>query len=438
MYPADFDSFKQQEAIFVSLNLLVLGALLLIHTLLPSRWGGPPLILVLVLAGAFAIQIAELTWLRTRRHPLKPSAITLLTGLSIVMNISLALILAMASNQEVIQYYIVLVVPILEAAFRFSLVPTMAVVAVADSMTFFWVWEYQKRHFVLLPGEFLESGMVSLIFTVVGILVWLLVNHLEQREMRLIESLDQLERTRERLLSEEKLAAVGRLSSAIAHEIRNPVAIIASALSTANRAGIESSVRQEMREIAAKEAARLEKLTTDFLSYARPREPEKMRASVSEMLAYVINVCRACSGEKDVILSVEDSGALVADLDAAQVQQALINLVMNAVEASPPSGTVQLRALSGSDGLVQIDVEEAASPIPPEATERIFEPFFTTKPGGTGLGLAIARNIARAHGGDLVLSANQPGCVRFSLTLAKAAGPVPTSTESGNSQWAES
>jgi signal transduction histidine kinase len=101
-------------------------------------------------------------------------------------------------------------------------------------------------------------------------------------------------------------------------------------------------------------------------------------------------------------------------MDVTQVQQALINLVMNAVEASPPSANVSLRAVTAGKGIVRIDVEETADPIPTDATAHIFEPFFTTKPQGTGLGLAIARNIARAHGGDVVLSADRPGCVCFS------------------------
>ena len=423
---SDFGSFKQQESIFVILNLFVLGTLLLIHTLFSSHWGSPSPALVVVLLVAFLVQLGELVWLQARTEPLKPAAIMTLTGFSIVMNYSLAFLLAELSHREDIQYFIVLVVPILQAAFRLPLVLTIAVVGVADFITFFWVWEYNKRHPVLW-SEYLESGTVSLIYTLVAVLVWLLVNHLEQREKKLSESLEQLERTKERLLTEEKLAAVGRLSSAIAHEIRNPVAIIASALSTANRAGIQASERQEMFDIAAKEAARLEKLTTDFLAYARPPGPTKTPASVAETLAYVIEVCRARSSEKGVTLSVEESCALTANMDVTQVQQALINLVVNAVEASPPSENVSLRAVAAGNGLVRIDIEETANPIPAEAAAHIFEPFFTTKPQGTGLGLAIARNIARAHGGDVVLSANRPGCVCFSLTLAADAPPASTS-----------
>jgi signal transduction histidine kinase len=424
---SDFSSFKQQESIFVVLNLFVLAILLLIHTLGSSRWGRPSLALIVVLSAAFTGQVIELAWLQGRKNPLLPSAIMMLTGFSIMMNIGLAFLLAELSHRQDIQYYIVLVVPILEAAFRLPLLPTITVVGTADFITFFWVWEYERHHLLSRPGEYLESGTVSLIFTVVGILVWLLVNHLKQTERRLADSLTQLERARERLLTEEKLAAVGRLSSAIAHEIRNPVAVIASALSTVNRASLQPSEREEMCEIAFKESARLEKLTTDFLTYARPRGPKKALSSLAEIIGYVADVCRARSSEKGVVLSVDASDELVADVDAGQVQQALINLVMNAIEASPGSGQVVLRAVADGNGKARIDVEDAADPIPPGAMPLVFEPFFTTKPGGTGLGLAIARNIARAHGGELILSANRPGCVRFSLTLPLATGPASAS-----------
>jgi two-component system sensor histidine kinase FlrB len=99
----------------------------------------------------------------------------------------------------------------------------------------------------------------------------------------------------------------------------------------------------------------------------------------------------------------------------------LLNLVANAIEASPSAGTVSLRG-SQSDALITIEIENSNGPIPPETVDRMFEPFFTTKTSGTGLGLAIARNIARAHGGDVVLSSNSANSVRFSITLPVLTG----------------
>jgi len=125
---------------------------------------------------------------------------------------------------------------------------------------------------------------------------------------------------------------------------------------------------------------------------------------------------------------------LEGEFDGFQIRQALLNLVLNAVEACQHSDTVTLRAGTDGNGAIIIDVIDPAGPIPPDVTARIFEPFFTTKPSGTGLGLAIARNIARAHHGDLVLKISQPGQVCFSMNIP--ARPGGESFGGENSRWA--
>jgi signal transduction histidine kinase len=417
---SDFPSFKQQESTLIILNLFVLATLLLIHTVFAYHWGNPSTALIAILAGAFAAQGTEFFWLLARTRPLSAWGIALLSWSAISFNILLAIVLADITNREDTQYFILMVVPVLVAAFRLGLLPTLAVIGVVDFINFFWVWYYGQHHPRARVGEFFEAGTISLIYTVAGVLVWLLVNHLHQKEARLSQSLRDLERTRERLLKEERLAAVGRLASAIAHEIRNPVSAIASALSTATRSELAAGERQEMFAIAGKEAARLEKLTTDFLTYARPRGPQKAPASVDDTLGYVADICRPRASEREVAIRAHTTSGLVAEMDAGHVQQALVNLVMNAVEASPRGGAVELRAITDGRDLVRIEVENGGERIPLETVARIFEPFFTTKPDGTGLGLAIAHNIARAHGGDLVLSSNEPGRVRFSMTIPAA------------------
>jgi signal transduction histidine kinase len=185
-----------------------------------------------------------------------------------------------------------------------------------------------------------------------------------------------------------------------------------------------------MFEIAAKEAARLERLTTDFLIYARPTPPAMQPGDVSESIAYVADICRPHAIKNAVSIQTDAPEGLQADMDGGQVQQALLNLVMNAIEACRSGGVVLLRGKR--DKLwIRVEIENTNGPIPREAAERIFEPFFTTKPAGTGLGLAIARNIARGHGGDLVLSRNQPDAVQFSITLPAHAGELER-------EWAES
>jgi two-component system, NtrC family, sensor histidine kinase HydH len=243
------------------------------------------------------------------------------------------------------------------------------------------------------------------------VLVWLLVNNLRRRET-------ELERTRERLLSEEKLAAVGRLSSAIAHEIRNPVAMISSSLAMAVCPEQSEAERDEMFSIAAKEAERLERLTGDFLSYARPRELQIARGNIADMLNYVAATARARAVAKNVALKVEAAINLEGEFDGVQIQQAVLNLVLNAIDACQIGDTVTLKAERNGGDTITLEVVDSAGPIASESVGRLFEPFFTTKPAGTGLGLAIARNIARAHHGDLVLSVNEPREVCFSMKIS--------------------
>ena len=295
----DFPSFKRQESIFIVLNLFVLAVLILIHTLFSSFFGTPPRLLLVVLAAGFLINVVELIWVQGAKV-LSANGIVLLTWFTIALNMTLAFALASLSYRQDSQYFALLVAPILQAAFRFSFLATGAVVAGSAALEFFWVWNYFRSHPPSQINEYMEAGTISLIYAIVGVLSWTLVNHLRSKEADLATSLVALEQAKEQLLIEEKLAAVGRLSSAIAHEIRNPVAMISSALSTAFNDGLDSRERQEMFEIAAKEASRLEKLTTDFLAYARPRPPAKQPGDVAESIGYVADICRPRAAEKAV------------------------------------------------------------------------------------------------------------------------------------------
>jgi signal transduction histidine kinase len=414
---ADFDSFKQQETTLVILNLFILASLLFVHTLLASYWGYPSATLIAILAVALFALGAELFWLEARGTYLSLNGTTLLTWASICFNILLAILMGGVSNREDTEYFVILVVPILIAAFRLTLPSALAVIAVVDCINFYWVWDYSKLLHRTPVSEYFEAGTVSLIYAVVGVLVWLLVNQLHQKEARLSASLVALESAKEQLVQEERLAAVGRLASGIAHEIRNPVSAIVSALSTARGGALSAAERDEMFDIAAKESRRLERMTTDFLTYARPRSPQKATSALDDTLGYVAEACRPRANERGVAIVAHSSGGLTAEIDAGYVQQALVDLVMNGVEASSSGGTVNLRAGANHNGSTWIEIENSGSCIPPDSVARIFEPFFTTKTHGTGLGLAIARNIARAHGGDLVLSANEAGRVCFTVTF---------------------
>jgi signal transduction histidine kinase len=242
---------------------------------------------------------------------------------------------------------------------------------------------------------------------------------MRQDAAMLRDTLGELEHAHQRLVEEEKMAAMGRMAASVAHEIRNPVAMITSALAMARRDGRTSTASDEFSEIAAKEAKRLEHITNNFLNYARSRVPRKRDELVIGLLDYVASVVRPRLDETKVSIALECGEGLIVPMDLALLQQALMNLVLNAIAYTDEGETITLRARQ-VDTHIEIDVENPGTPIDVESRAKIFEPFFSNRPGGTGLGLAIATNVARAHGGALMLSKNLPGRVCFTLRLPGA------------------
>jgi two-component system, NtrC family, sensor histidine kinase HydH len=412
----EVDSLKKQQIAFSVLTLLVLAMLLVLHTLFSSVLGEPSLILLATLTIGFLFKIGELLWFQGRQEGTNVRSIKLETACSITLTFGLSGFLAYLTNRDDSPYFVLLAIPILQAAYQLSLFFTLLTVFLADLMMFFWMWHFFLRHPPVQTSEYVEVGMISILYLLMGSLVWFLVRQLRLHQTRLFANMEELESTRERLLQEEKLAAIGRLSSGIAHEIRNPVAMISSSLATAISPGIRDDEREEMFSIAAKEAERLGKLTAEFLNYARPSAPQLSTVFIHDLLVATADSAKAHATKKSVFVRVHLPENIAVDVDSTQIQSILLNLVLNAIDATPGTGTVNLTA-AVIDGSLAIHVEDSGAPIPEQNLVRIFEPFFTTKPNGTGLGLAIARSIARTHGGDLYVTRNENSSVVFTLIL---------------------
>ena len=157
-------SFRQQASIFSLLNLFVIGALLLVHVLLAPYWGrlSPPLLVALGLG--FLFHAVIFMWIQARPATITRSLVVSLTVSSIAVN-SILTFVAAATNHDYSQYFALMIIPILEAAFRFSLFATTIVVAVADGLNFYWVWEYYRIHPSQQFNEYIEAGTVSMIYT---------------------------------------------------------------------------------------------------------------------------------------------------------------------------------------------------------------------------------------------------------------------------------
>ena len=415
------DAFRMQQIAFCVLTLFVLGLLLLLHTAFAFRLGEPSTPVILVLGVGFTLKFLEIVWLQGQAKEITEKTARRETALSIVGIFILAGLLAFLTDRDDNPYFVLLAIPILESAYQFGLASTLLTIVSSITTMFWWTRHFFALHPPPRSTEYLETGMIAIIYAVIGTLAWFLVHQLKQQQSKLYESMAALHTAREELANEEKLAAVGRLASGIAHEIRNPVAMISSSLATAANSALGEADREEMVQIAAREASRLEHLTTEFLTYARPVAPQLSSILVDDLLSYTVDAVKAHAASRSIEIRYSCSEDLAIEVDSAQVQGALLNLVLNAIDAAYSPGAIALDA-ARKDTWIQINVQNTGEAISAADLPRIFEPFYSAKPGGTGLGLAIARRVAEVHGGDLWVSGNQKGCVAFSMTLSA----VPT------------
>lgn len=408
------NQYKTQESALILLNIGVIAALFFVHIGFISLLGRPTMALLLTLAIRFVILIFELLWVQRLTETTSLFAIDVHIHFSIILNIVFAFMAAISGGTADSHYSVLMILPILSAAYHFSLVRTLLITTIIAALTFLEVSIYFSYHPPIDVSEYFEAATVSLVFLVVALVVWFLVGNLRSEEEKLNASLIELRLLQEKLVAEEKLAAVGQLSSSIAHEIRNPVTMIASSLKMAEKYEQGSPIRTEMFNIATAEAKRLESLTTEFLAFARSKKPELKSVNVYETLEYIASLAKASLAEKNIVLKVTCPRQLFAPMDGSLIHQALLNLLTNAINAARQGDEITIGG-EKRESLLILYIEGQGSRIPDEIAEKIFEPFYTSGPKGTGLGLPIVRNIARAHGGDVFLANNENGNVRFEI-----------------------
>jgi signal transduction histidine kinase len=404
-------------SVYLAVLLIFFAAQMLFTTFLTL----PPLSVFLLVAFASSLRLIEIFYAEQIVTRDKSSSQRFAVS-SIAWTLVLALLLAILTRQPDTHYFGMLILPVLEAAIYFSFAITLLISAAASTISLFWVAYAANFTPPFQSGEILEASTLVLVYFIVGCLVWLLVRMLRDREEQLRQQLDDLEATRGKLIEEEKLAAIGRLASAVAHEIRNPVAIISSALETAASASFASKEREEMSRIAGMEAKRLEKLTTDFLSYARPGNASFQELDATALVGYIVSIVQPQALQKDLQIQVKMCDTCCVYGNEGQLQQALLNLMRNAIEASPQSGSILIAVVKQSREALQIRIENAGPAIPRRIADHIFEPFFTGKEGGTGLGLAIARSIVDRHHGELHLERNDTDHIVFMITFPSIDG----------------
>ncbi len=397
-------------------NLAVLLAFLLAQSFFSLFHGPPPLPVFVVAAAGISLRLIEIAY-ASRHSPLSTQATRSFGAVSVTWSLALPLMLAMAMQQFHTHYFGMLILPVLETALYFSFTTTLFVAAIASSIAGFWVAYAADFRPPFQVGELLEATTLVLVCFIVGTLIWWLVDLLSRREEDLQQKVRDLEATRSKLIEEEKLAAVGRLASSVAHEIRNPVAIISSALEVSSSPSSSLADRDEMSKIAIMEARRLERLTTDFLSYAQPGSPPFTELDATALVGYITAIFRAQAVHKSLTIDLDTCHGCHVYGNEGQLQQVLLNLMRNAVEASPERGRIKIDVGRHRRDKIRIALANAGPRIPHEVVVRIFEPFFTAKKGGTGLGLPIARSIVEKHGGELFLERNEPDNIVFAAII---------------------
>ncbi len=285
-------------------------------------------------------------------------------------------------------------------------------------------------------------------------------------EREIADVVERLQQRETEVLRSEQLARVGQLAAGLAHELRNPLMPMKMLVQAALERADGSGLRGRSLQIINDEIVRLERSIQEFLDFARPPVPEKSLAQIEELLRGTIELVAARARQQEVDLRLSAPATPVAALvDAAQIRQLVLNLLLNALDASPGGGHIDVslqvvptgpesripgspatadkpshqvafptehdalrmarpkRAVlePSADPWIVVRVADFGPGISPDLLKTIFEPFMTTKETGTGLGLSICQRIAAAHGGDLS-AANRPGGgAEFSLWLPQGA-----------------
>ncbi|MBM4370127.1 MAG: HAMP domain-containing protein [Deltaproteobacteria bacterium] len=251
---------------------------------------------------------------------------------------------------------------------------------------------------------------------------------------------EMIRRQAEELLRSERLSAIGKMSTQIAHEIRNPLNAIGLRLEILEETVGELATElpagrvEELHDLTGlltREVERLAEVTEYYLRFAKfphpQKEPMDLASLVTDLVVFFQEEARAAGAT----LEWEAPPSLPLAADANLLRQALMNLVKNALEAlalrpPPGGGRVQLKAWE-EEGLARLRIRDNGPGIPPEARDRIFEPFFTTKEAGTGLGLTLVQQIIREHGGELALAGGAGEGTTFLVSLPLGSTGAPQS-----------
>ena len=215
----------------------------------------------------------------------------------------------------------------------------------------------------------------------------------------------------------EHFATLGELAAGLAHEIRNPLAGIAGVIEIVSRDLPPNSPARSVIKDAKEEALQINRILSDLLETARPKPPQFRISDLCTTAEHAVMFARQQAITSRIAIELEVSGTIpLVEHDPSQINQVLLNLLLNAIQAMEHPGTVRV-SLENDDDAVLITVADEGKGIPAENLPNIFRPFFTTKGQGTGLGLSLARRIVEAHGGHIEVASEVGKGSRFTIRL---------------------
>lgn len=239
----------------------------------------------------------------------------------------------------------------------------------------------------------------------------------------LFRDLSEIKRLRTEIERSRRLASIGRLAAGIAHEIRNPLSSIKGFATYFKERYKDVPEDQKTAEIMVQEVERLNRVIGQLLEFARPMNIRLKPASMRMLIQHSLKMIGGQAGEKNINInpdiSLEMDEALI---DPDRINQVLLNLYLNAIEAMDTGGTLSVRLFGDDPGWVRIEISDTGVGIQKKDLEKIFDPYFTTKQSGTGLGLAIVHRIIEAHNGEVTVKSEQGKGTTVSVTLPVSEG----------------
>jgi two-component system sensor histidine kinase HydH len=242
---------------------------------------------------------------------------------------------------------------------------------------------------------------------------------LERTSQELSEAYQKLQSTFEQLKKSDRLAALGQLSSGIAHEIRNPLGSIKGSIEILESEIPPDSKKYEFVKIIKEEIVRLNAIVESFLKFARPPKPSLQPTSINELIdSILILINKRAREHKIAIRKKLDPDLPLIAMDPNQIRQVIMNILLNGMDSMPEGGTLEARSGRGSGNRTAvIEIADTGIGIAEEELDHIFDPFFTTKTQGTGLGLAIAYQLVQNHRGTITALRNSDTGLTFRVEL---------------------